>query len=195
MPYFEDCAYRFGLDDNLLLAIGTQERGVHSDVKDPLGGIGLMQVQYDVWINKTVSYLERNPNTGEFEKKSITITDAMLKDLKSNIEVGSIILQTYLKIAKYNIPVAIQMYNMGDGALKSILRTYGSTCGKTLDEVLGDPMDLGWTEYRYLKIGDKKYLEKVNQWAENPTYRVLNLDTQEPVSFAFTNDQTLEHTI
>lgn len=195
MPYFEDCAERFGLDANLLLAMGTQERGVHSDVKESDGGIGLMQIQYDVWINKTVDYFEKNPETGKFEKKSITITDAMLKDVKSNIEVGSIILQIYLRISKYNIPVAIQMYNMGDGALKSILRTYGEVCGKTLDELFDSPTDLGWTEYRQLKNGDPIYLENVNQWAENPTFSVINLDTMETVSFAFTNEETLSHHI
>lgn len=193
MPYFEDCAHRFGLDANLLLAIGTQERGVHNDVKDKGGGLGLMQVQYDVWIDKTITYYELNDATLEFEKKSLVITDDLLKDVKSNIEIGSMILQNYLMIAHYNVPAAIQMYNMGNGAVKSIMRTYAEVVGKDFEEVLEDPFDLGWLEYRYLKRGDKHYLENVNQWSIDPTYTVTNLNTLEDVSFAFTNE--MENTI
>ena len=183
-------AKRFGLDANLVLGIATQERGVHSSEIDTGGGIGLMQIQYSVWINETVEYFELNESTNEYEKKSLTITDEMLKNVDTNIEIGCIILQKCLLYSDYNIPVAVQMYNMGSGTLNKILKEYAGTRGLTEEEVLDNPEDNGWLEYRNEYLGDPDYLENVNKWIIDNEFTVTNVLTGEQVSIKFDNSKT-----
>lgn len=45
----------YGMDPNLVLAIATQERGIHGTTIDVGGAIGLMQIQYNVWAGQKIS--------------------------------------------------------------------------------------------------------------------------------------------
>ena len=181
----------FGLDSEMLLAVGTQERAVHSSIKDPGGGIGLMQVQYSVWIDKTINVLKKNPMNGEFEPYSIYVTDEKLQSLEGNIEIGAAILQTCLKYANYNIPLAIQMYNQGSGSMEAIVDTYCQISGKDYRTVWNDPNDIGWFDYCDLKPGDPEYLINVNKWIENRNFKVLNVYTGEEVAYSFVDSNIL----
>lgn len=190
---FEECAHLYGLDAELLLGMGTEERGIHSDKIDSQGGIGIMQIQYDIWIGKTVTYYKLNEATGQYEKGTIKVTDELLKDPVMNIHIGSMILQNYLIYAKYNIPQAIQSYNQGIGAVDRIVRAYCQVTGKDFAEVRATPTDLGWTDYRYLETkGNPKYLECVNRWLPNHTFTVTNVFTKEPVSFKYISTIEME---
>ena len=51
----EKTANTYGLDPNLVLAIATQERGIHSSQKDPGGATGLMQIQGGAWIGEKLT--------------------------------------------------------------------------------------------------------------------------------------------
>ena len=184
----EKYSEKYGLDPNLVLCIATQERGIHSSSIDQGGGIGLMQIQYRVWINEEITYYELNKSTGEYEKQTIKITDDMLRNLDTNIKTGCIILQNCLIDSNYNIPVAIQMYNMGIGTMRNILRSYGSSLSKI------SPDDLGWLKYRRGHKGDPSYLENVNSWAEISNYTVVNVKTGEQVSIEFTNENRKTNT-
>lgn len=181
----------YGLDEELLLAIGTQERGVHSTEKDAGGGLGLMQIQYSVWIGKTLTVQKLNEATGEFEPYNIHVTDEYLKSLEGNIEMGAAVLQTCLKYAKYNIPVAIQMYNQGSGSLEAIISQYCQATGKDYASVIADPEDLGWIPYCQAKAGDPNYLANVNQWAEDRAFTVINVKTYEEISYRFDNTKKI----
>lgn len=181
----------YGLDEELLLAIGTQERGVHSTEKDAGGGLGLMQIQYSVWIGKTLTVQKLNEATGEFEPYTIHVTDEYLKSLEGNIEMGAAVLQTCLKYAKYNIPVAIQMYNQGSGSLEAIISQYCQATGKDYASVIADPEDLGWIPYCQAKAGDPNYLANVNQWAEDRAFTVINVKTYEEISYRFDNTKKI----
>ena len=184
-------AKKFGLDTNLVLGIATQERGAHSSKIDEGGGIGLMQIQYSVWINQTVSYYELNESTNTYEKKSITITDEMLKNVDTNVEIGCIILQNCLIYSDYNIPIAVQMNNMGYGTLKKILKEYADDRGLTEKEVLDNPEDSGWLDYRDEYSGDPDYLENINKWILDNEFTVTNVLTGEQVSIKFDNSKTM----
>ncbi len=177
----------YGLDANLILGLATQERGEHSTTKDSGGAIGLMQVQVGVWLNEEISAYVKNEQTNLYEQKTMTITESTLKNLDSNIEVGCMIFQNCLINSNYNIPVAIQMYNMGQGSMNKILNAYASDVGLSKEEVLNNPYDLGWTEYRYLAPGDENYLENVNKWVDENVYTVTNVLDGSTVSIEFTN--------
>ena len=51
----EKYANMYGLDPSLVLALATQERGVHSSVMDRGGATGLMQIQNSIWVGKSVT--------------------------------------------------------------------------------------------------------------------------------------------
>ena len=176
-------SHKYGLDPNLVLGMATQERGVHSNEIDAGGGIGLMQVQYSVWVNNSVNYYELNDDTGEYEKKTMTITDEKLRDVETNIQIGCIILQDCLLNSHYNIPIAVQMYNVGIGEIYKMLDKYRATNGLSRSDILDNPMDSGWLDYRI-----SNYLEAINQWVYDNWFTVINVKTGEPVSINFTND-------
>jgi len=154
-------AKMYGIDPKLALAIATQERGMHSNVMDTGGATGLMQIQNSVWVEEQVSAYN-------FETKKIEtfkITKNNIGDLEYNIKIGCMILQNTFQYMNHNIPAAIQCYNMGYGNMKIILNAYAKSQNKTIDEILSDPSDLGWLEYRNLiTVGDLQYLEHVLSW-------------------------------
>ena len=45
----------YGINPEVMLAIATQERGIHSEIKDKGGATGLMQIQNSVWRGETIT--------------------------------------------------------------------------------------------------------------------------------------------
>lgn len=154
-------AYEYGLDSSLVMAIATQERGVHSTDIDPTGAIGLMQIQYNVWANEIISAY--NFATGQME--TLNVDSERLSDVDYNIKIGCMILQNNMLNMRYNTLAAIQCYNMGYGNMQNILTVYSNYCGRSVDEILNDEFDIGWLEYRNIvQGGDKEYIEHVLSW-------------------------------
>lgn len=148
----------YDLDADLICAIATQERGVHSSTVDEGGAIGLMQIQVSVWNGSKISVY--NYDTGKNE--TIDVTLEKLKDVDFNIKTGCAIFQNYLKQMNGNIVAATQAYNMGPGTMRKILANYSYSSGKTIDEILDDTDDLNWMEYRNSSYaGDPDYIEHV----------------------------------
>ena len=153
----------YGLDSNVICAIATQERGVHSDSVDDGGAIGLMQIQVSVWTHETITAY--NYETEQNEDIYISLDE--LRDVDFNVKVGCAIFQNYLKLMNGNYIAAIQCYNMGDGSMRSILNDYSYSSGKSVDEILNDSSDLGWMEYRSGGYyGDPNYVEHVMRYYE-----------------------------
>lgn len=160
----------YGLDSDLICAIATQERGVHSNTVDEGGAIGLMQVQVAVWNGSKVRAF--NYETGEYETIKVTLDD--LKDVDFNIKTGCAIFQNYLKQMQGNVVAATQTYNMGPGTMKKILSNYSSSSGKTVDEILNDTDDLSWMDYRNSSYaGDPDYIEHVFRYYANDNLNEL----------------------
>ncbi|MBR4230649.1 MAG: transglycosylase SLT domain-containing protein [Bacilli bacterium] len=176
-------SHKYGLDPNLVLGMATQERGIHSSEIDSGGGIGLMQVQYSVWVNQQISFYELNEETGKYEKKTMTITDEKLRDVETNIQIGCLILQDCLINSHYNIPIAVQMYNMGLGEIYNMLDNYRATKGCSRSDILDNPEDIGWLDYRI-----SRYLEAINKWIYDNNYTVVNVKTGEVINIEFTNE-------
>lgn len=183
----------FGLDPELLLAMGTQEKGFHEAKSEADGGYGLMQIQFDgVWKGETINCYKLNEETGHFEPYKIVVTEEKIQTVEGNIEVACAIFQTYLlRFANYNIPLAVQMYNQGPGALKTIVNAYCEDTGKRYEDVINDPSDLGWTDYCHLRAGDPKYLAKVKSWTAENTFKVTNVSNYDEVEFSFASVKKL----
>ena len=148
----------YGLDSNLLIALATQERGVHSPNQDKGGATGIMQIQNSVWNNQNLKAYNFNTNSWE----SIIVDEKSLSNLDYNIKVGCMIFQDCLKSMNYNPLLAIQTYNMGRGSLNKVLNNYCIDTNKKKENVINDCYDTGWLSYRNLiQMGDQQYIENV----------------------------------
>lgn len=167
----EKYASQYGLDSNLVLAIATQERGIHSKDRDLGGATGLMQIQNAVWNGETIYAY----NFQTQQKEKIYITKEKIKDLDTNIKIGCMYLQNCMQYMKYNTVAAVQCYNMGYGNMKKILTAYSNECGKSINEILEDEYDVGWLGYRdIINKGDTNYVEHVFSWIGN-NIKITNL--------------------
>lgn len=181
----EKYSQMYGLDPSLVLAIATQEKGFHSATMDEGGATGLMQIQNEVWdYEEKTSY---NFEIGGYE--TIYITPEKIQDLEQNIRIGCTIFQESLQVMDYNIIAAIQCYNMGQGNMDDILNAYSIDCGRNVDEILANPNDLGWLDYRYIpECGDPEYVEHVLSWIGNGVNVTVLKDTGEQVSLNIQNN-------
>lgn len=157
----EKYAKRYGLDPRIVIAIATQERGVHSEKKDSGGATGLMQIQNSVWRDKSLTAYNFETNSYE----TIVVDEDSLGDVFYNIKVGCMYFQNCMDYMNNNVLAAIQCYNMGYGSMMNILKAYSSDSGKNVSEVLEDVSNCCWLEYRdIIKYGDQAYLENVLSW-------------------------------
>lgn len=157
----EKYAKMYGLDENLVLAIATQERGKHSTVQDRGGATGLMQLQNSVWEGETITAY--NFETNSIDKEYIT--KEKISNLETNIKISCMAIQNCKDYMNKNILATIQCYNMGYGNMMKILSTYSKETNKSITDILNDQSDIGWLEYRnIINKGDKNYIENVLSW-------------------------------
>jgi len=153
----EKYAKMYGLDPKLVLAVATQERGVHSTTVDRGGGLGLMQLQKHIWVDYTLTAY--NHETGQKDKIHITLEK--LRDCETNIQLGCMILQTFMKQNNYNILLGLQAYNMGTRGVGNAVKNYANETNQTKEDVINNPLDCGWLNYREGIAGDPLYVEHV----------------------------------
>lgn len=157
----EKYSKQYGLDSKIVTAIATQERGIHSGVKDSGGATGLMQIQNGAWVGGKLTAFNYNTN----ETETIIVNEEMLSDINYNIKVGCMIFQNNIREMKNNMLAAIQCYNLGSNNMRKILNAYSKDTGRPVDTILNDINDNGWLEYRnILGIGDPEYIENVLSW-------------------------------
>ena len=132
-------AKTYGIDKDLMMAIGTQEKGVHSTEIDPGGGVGLMQMQYQVWVNQDVKAYNFDTNSWE----SFHVTDNNIRELDTNIKIACMYFQNCLVNMDYNVPAALCAYNWGMTSTKNKLSEFSQDRGLSLNEVL-EANDTSW---------------------------------------------------
>mgnify|MGYP004511517431 FL=1 len=150
---FDKYGHEFGIDSNLLIALATNESsGIHDiDYDNP--DIGIMQIEWSVWLNKKVKAYNYEKN--EFD--SLIITNDVIESLEGNIKAGTMILQENInKTVRYGyddklinasdiLSYSLQRYNMGVGNMQKLLRMGGD-----------------WKDNRNeITAGDSKYFEHV----------------------------------
>ena len=183
----EKYATEYGLDPMLMLAIATQERGVHSETVDPGGGLGLFQIQIEGgwnWDNETITAYNFRTN----EEETITITKDKVRNLEFNIKCGCILFQNALREQNYNIPRAIQCYNYGSAYMDQVIRECCKDTGYSRSDI-SDPTNLIWTNYRnVIKNGDNRYLENVLRYLPNDTQLEFKKPSGEKIAMTFENE-------
>lgn len=180
----------FGVDPQILIAIATQERGIHSDKRDPGGATGLMQIENSVWLNQNLTAYNYEKNQYE----TILVTEDNISDVYYNIKFGCMIFQNCMDYMDNNVLAAIQCYNMGYGNMMKILKQYSAYTGKSVSEILADVTDTGWLEYRdMINVGDRKYLERVLSWiGPNITFGNVNLN-EAMVNLNISNENAIKN--
>lgn len=182
----EKYSNEYGLDPMVMLAIATQERGVHSNEVEYDGGLGLFQVQVEGkwnWDNADITAFNYSTNS----KEKITITKEKASVLENNIKYGCMLFQNTLKEQNYNIPRAIQSYNYGSSYMDDVINECVKDTGYSRSE-LSDPTNLIWTNYRnVIKNGDNKYLENVLRYLPNDTEINFKKPNGEIVTMTFEN--------
>lgn len=183
----EKYATEYGLDPMLMLAIATQERGVHSETVDPGGGLGLFQIQIEGgwnWDNETITAYNFRTN----EEETITITKDKVRNLEFNIKCGCILFQNALREQNYNIPRAIQCYNYGSAYMDQVISECCRDTGYSRSDI-SDPTNLIWTNYRnVIKNGDNRYLENVLRYLPNDTQLEFKNPSGEKITMTFENE-------
>lgn len=183
---FEKYANRYGLDKNLLLALASQESsGEHYKNLEKGPAAGIMQIEKKIHTGTTISAF--NFETNEVER--VKVTEDNLKDIETNIQIGSMILRNYLENNNYNIPLTLQTYNFGPGNMQKVLNACSSLEQENIKDMRNTPTNNSWLKYRaHLNIGDAKYVEHVFSFLENNTTLSVKNRENKNISINITND-------
>lgn len=182
----------YGLDPNLVLAIATHERGIHSEIVDAGGGIGLFQIQISGgwnWSGQTITAY--NFETDNYE--SVTISLDNVSDIFENIKVGCMMIQNSLMKYDYNLACAITAYNYGESYLQDVINKCSLNTGIPQDE-LKKLDNLEWLNYRnVISGGDQNYLENVCKYIPNGTVLSFKKINGEDVRIRYENTNCYEN--
>lgn len=191
--YISKMAKRYGIDPALALAIGTHERGLHSEYVDSGGAIGLFQIQVEGtwnWNNKTIT--AHNFETGLDE--TVIITKDSVSDVFENIKVGCMMIQNLLIRNNYNIAKAVTEYNYGYGNLNTVINTCSLFTGIRQEE-FDNLNNLEWLNYReIIQGGDQEYLENVFKYIPNNTVLTFTKPTGEVINILYSNTRSMSRT-
>ena len=190
--YISKMAKRYGIDPALALAIGTHERGMHSEYVDSGGAIGLFQIQVEGawnWNNREISAY--NFETGEVD--TVIITKDSVSDVFENIKVGCMMIQDLLIRNNYNIAKAVTEYNYGAGNLNAVINTCSYNTGFSPDE-FNNIENLEWLNYRgIIGGGDPEYLENVFKYIPNDTVLTFTKPSGEVINILYSNTRNMSN--
>lgn len=164
---------RWGVSTNLALSMMSQESGGYEE--------NLMQIQWESWAEQpiTIFNFEKNEyekivlteNPENFKNQGITqfISKEDLKNPKTNISIGCIILRYSFDQMNHNITAAIQAYNFGVNNMNKVLDAAALDLGTTRDELLNNQNDTTFLNYRdVITVGDPHYVENTLRFLQDP---------------------------
>src|SRR5574344_2860691 len=166
-------ARKYGLDYNLILAMCTQERGIHSNKIDNGGGLGLMQIQVSAHPDGSTINTTTFDSAGNPQDATFTFYQDNYQNLNGNIEAGCALLRSYLNSFNGNIIAALYAYNSGNGAVRSAITKYAKDYGMSYDDVLKDYNNYSWN--RYIISDNNNYLDAVMQYFIDDTIHYYNV--------------------
>ena len=166
MDVFKKYERIYGVDANLLCAIGAQESsGIHHESSINGGwATGLMGIEY-IWDGGYIEVFNFEDNCYE----TLRVDYSRIGELDYNIKIGAAIFQSYFygtlenkdRIDKCDwLAFSVQKYNMGPGNMDDVLN-------------LGD----NWIGNRdFIDAGDNRYFEHVLSRLDNGTVISVRLD-------------------
>ncbi|MEG2322093.1 MAG: transglycosylase SLT domain-containing protein [Bacilli bacterium] len=174
--HFMEMGDTYGVDAYILLAKAMIESSLMH--KDTLPGgkyhngfaYGIMQIE-KINIGSTITAFNYKTNSEE----SITITDSNLKDIKTNIQIATMIFQNNLQKYNNNMYITLQSYNYGSNIMDMLIDKYALETNQTFTQVINNYDDIGWMKYvsdmhnhptNYIKAwkgtyGDENYVQDV----------------------------------
>lgn len=174
-------AEMYGIDPKLAIALCTQERGYHSEQKEPDGGLGLCQINTNVWNNADIRAYNFETNSYE----TYHIEEKNLKNVDTNIKVGMMILQNSMNNFGYIITQGLQGYNYGFPYTNECLKVSGLN-----SEELNDQNNNTWFQYRdMINGGDPEYVENVFRYIEDGTILTFKRPNGTIVQVQYFNEQ------
>lgn len=188
-PTIERYANMYGIDPRVALAIGCHERGVHSSEIDSGGGLGLYQIQVEVWDGHSVRAF--NFETNEWEEYTIEVDN--IRNVEENIKAGMMIFQDCLRRDDYNLAMAVQEYNFGHGGLLSSIEAASNSLGVSV-ETLEQNDNLEWLNYRIANVssdgyqmGDPEYVENVFKYVKDGEILKFKVPAGEDLTVKYDN--------
>lgn len=173
----QERASRWGVSTNLALSFISQESGGYVD--------NLMQIQWNSWaeVPITVFNFEKGitekivltENPENFQNQGITqfISKEELKNPKTNISIGCIILRYSFDQMNNNMTAAIQAYNFGVNNMNKVLDAAANDMGCTREDLLRDQSNTSFLNYRYIiDVGDPNYVENVLRFLQGPNEEI-----------------------
>ena len=164
---------KWGVSPNLIGAIISLESsgGVSKTAKNA------MEVQfkahhdeikriYNFVDNKYEKIVLTNDIDNPLYKDCLRITEEDLNNKHTAISVGTALLASCAKYENYNIPLAIQEYNLGIGNMEKVLINAREGLGySTSTDMTSDPTNLEYINYTYtINQGDPTYIADVMQY-------------------------------
>lgn len=156
-------AHRRGLSPELVYDIASQEYGGE--------GSNVMHVVPKSWYDFVITTFNFDKNMMEtmvitenpdkHKNVDIVITNEDLKNSKTNIAVGCIILQYSLATFDYNIPLGIQAYNNGVTGVRNIVETTSNRTGLSEEDILDSVEPIWLPNTDVIEYGDKNYFKNV----------------------------------
>lgn len=173
---FETAYLKYGIDPYLLLAMSMTETSLEyqrfvAGTDNNSSAVGPMQIEKS-HLGTTVTAYNYQIN----DMESVVISDENLFNIKSNIELGAMMLQNHLEQYNNNIFLAVQAHNYGSTAMNIVISRYAEEIGKTKEEVMSNMTDFGWMKYvddihknpqkyipnwKYETFGNNQYLYRV----------------------------------
>lgn len=164
------CGEKWGMSPNLILMQKTQESEGDEE--------NLMQIDWDKWAgepiraynfrdNKYETFLLTNNPTEEQKANCTCITQNDLKNPKTNMSIGCVLLRKSAEYMDYHIMAALQCYNLGPGNMDKIFDKIKEETGQTKEEILSDQTNITFYNYTYVPgEGDPNYLSNVFQFID-----------------------------
>lgn len=188
MAAIKKYANKYMIDENLVMAIASQERGTHSQTMDDGGGLGIMQVQVAVHPDGSAFSTIINDN-GNIKKSQFVYHHNEYITLDGNIEAGCALLQYYLNYFNGNMAMAVYAYNSGQGPVNNAIVAYASETGLSYESIMANKSDLDWTKY----LDREYYLPAVLSWldTDNLTMSYAHDDIVETTNYSLNHTKSL----
>ena len=188
MAAIKKYANKYMIDENLVMAIASQERGTHSQTMDDGGGLGIMQVQVAVHPDGSAFSTVINDN-GNIKKSQFIYHHNEYITLDGNIEAGCALLQYYLNYFNGNMAMAVYAYNSGQGPVNNAIVAYASETGLSYESIMANKSDLDWAKY----LDREYYLPAVLSWldTDNLTMSYAHEDIVETTNYSLNHTKSL----